>query len=335
MKGLTITNYFKKDDALKEIKIGIVGCGAVTRLMYLPELPKIPGLNICYVNDIDQALARSAASSVGAKAVTAEEMLEKADAVIIATPPSSHPELIRYYMQKIRRIICEKPFVGTLAEAKSLVKTAAEKKSDLYVAHFRRCFPNVTVARSIIETGILGKITGLELFEGGRFTWQSASNYTEKDRFGGVLFDTGSHTVDMALFAAGFDTKPLDIAVNSITHDDKKPYHSVKAYFTFTTECHKGNGCLYLSRYEILSNIIRIIGEKGMLEFSAGLDYKIRLSGNSGSCVVTAEASLKTLMEPFRLQYRHIFGGTGGIFEASRFLNLTAFIEKIDLALGR
>ena len=319
---------------MKEIKIAIIGCGAVTRLSYLPELPKIPGLRICYVYDTDPALAKSAALTAGARVAEPEEILEKADAVIIATPPATHAKLIHYYLQKIRTVICEKPFVGTLSEARALVAMASEKSADLFVAHFRRCFPNVTLARSIIETGLIGQVTALELYEGGRFTWQATSNYTEKERFGGVHFDTGSHTIDMALFAAGLDTIPLNIVIDNVESDGTKPFHMVKAKFTFNTDACKGNGFLYLSRYEVLANLIRIIGERGVLEFSTGMDNRIRLSGVSGSTTVTAESSLKTFMDPFRLQYRHMLGGSGNLFDAARFVNLTDFLEKIDGALG-
>ena len=77
--------------------------------------------------------------------------------------------------------------------------------------------------------GVLGQVTELSAFEGGRFSWQAESGYVYKDPYGGVLFDTGSHTLDTLLYVACFDTGSLEVTTVHTQRDSRRVLHGKSA----------------------------------------------------------------------------------------------------------
>ena len=69
---------------------------------------------------------------------TVDDLLEKVDAVSIATPTVTHFEYVRKALDKGVHVFVEKPITATLLEAKHLVKLAEEKKLVLQVGHIER-----------------------------------------------------------------------------------------------------------------------------------------------------------------------------------------------------
>jgi predicted dehydrogenase len=320
----------------KKRKVAIIGCGAVTQLNYVKELPRVPNVKVAYVYDLNEKLAKSVADSFDARVAAPQEIRERADAVIIATPPSTHKEIVTYYAERVPIIVCEKPFVGRKKDALDLVALARKKKVSLYVAHFRRCFPQVELARNLIGSGALGSIRGLYVYEGGRFSWPTESEYVSKDIYGGVLYDTGSHTLDMALYAAGLDDGSFGVKVRNVQRDRPEPSHEMKARFSFTSRKGNGIGEVYFSRYKALANKVRIVLDRGTVEIPVGLSDRIRLTGKSGSSLLFTATTYKDLMECFRLQYHYIFNTEmRSQFEATRFVNLSGMLETLATAKAK
>jgi predicted dehydrogenase len=312
------------------LKVGIVGCGTVTQTSYAQTFPVLSEIKVTHVYDLNPLIAEKAANIFGAEILPLREMLPEVQAVIIATPPQSHYPLITESLCDGKMVICEKPFVGCRKDAEALVSAAQQNGAQLYVAHFRRMFPHAQLVRSMTETGLLGSVKGLRIIEGGRFSWDAQSGYVMKDPLGGVLFDTGSHTIDMALFAAKLDEGEFLVTVNEVKRDKAEPSHEIKAGFTFRTANGEGKGMAQFSRYQVLANLITIEYERGSLEFSPGLSHRIRLVGNGKTTILFPEYASADYMEPFVQQYKNIFSGTGSdIFHARRFVNLTTVLESI------
>ena len=81
------------------------------------------------------------------------------DILDIATPPDTHATLIEQALANgIRRIICQKPFCGTLPAARRVTDLAAEAGADLIVHENFRFQPWYRVLKDIIASGRLGQI---------------------------------------------------------------------------------------------------------------------------------------------------------------------------------
>jgi predicted dehydrogenase len=309
------------------ISVGLVGCGAVVHSNYAKTLLGRDAYSVRYVCDTNPEQAASAAALFGAEAVTLDVLADQAEAIIISTPPGSHSALVRTCLRPGRTILCEKPYMTTAADAIEVCESSLAAEAHVYVGHFRRLFPQLELARELIAVGVIGEVSGFSASEGGRFTWKAVSNYTTQDPTGGVLWDTGAHTLDMALFAAGLDgARDLSVRDIQVERDKPEPSHDFRASFTALAEEREVSGRLHVSRREALPNMVKITGSRGELTFVTGLDDRVRLSTATGTTVLRAEHSYIELMECVDVQVRRILLGE----EAERFA-VQNFVGQINL----
>lgn len=311
--------------------LGIIGCGAVTQKQYVKVLSMFTDISVDGVFDISTELSTLVADLLGAKVMSKQQLLNECEIIVIATPPSTHYELIKDALQPGKKVICEKPFVGTIKECDELVALAKERSAELYVAHFRRTFPSVQLAKSIVKSKIMGEVTGIEVYEGGKFSWITKSGYVYKDPFGGVLFDTGSHTIDMALFMANIDTMDINLKVLSIKKDKAEPAHDIAANLQLETKQGDIDLKIKLSRRLLLSNKIRINCQHGFIDVPAATmsDY-IRIGSKTSSTVVYTNTKYADLMDCFAMQFKDMFYDVkDSVYDAKRFINLTKILETI------
>ena len=313
-------------------RLGVIGCGAVVQKMYLPSLAYFGEVHLARVNDMDPGSAAKVAGISGAIVSTQQQIMEDCEIVVIATPPDSHAGIVESFLSEGRTVICEKPFVGKRSDAERLVQLAMQRKSRLFVAHFRRNFPSVRLARSLIESGVLGEVVEVCAFEGGRFSWQAHSNYVYKDRYGGVLFDTGSHTIDSLLFAACLDTGSLEVTSVQTLRSSPEPSNELESVVSISRGGKEILGKFKFSRVVANSNKILIKCENGFVEFPVGLTNYVRMGGLDGrSVVVHARDFYADLMDCFALELKEMFSPeVNSIFSAERFINLTEVLESLN-----
>jgi len=316
------------------IALGIIGCGAVVHRNYARVLLGRDGYAVRYVCDLDARQAESAARLFSAEAVALEELVERADAVIISTPPSTHATLIRTCLRAGRTILCEKPYAPTHAEAAAALEESRDAGARLYVGQFRRAYPQLALARDLVGLGLIGEVRSFTAAEGGRFTWSSVSGYTSAEASGGVLWDTGSHTLDMALFAARLDRWPAPaVDVVSVTRDRPEPSHDFRGAFTMALDGQTVEGRLHVSRVETLPNLVRIRGELGEVAFVTDMDDRVRLTTAQGSLVVNAGQPLENLIECLDLQVRRVlFQQDDEDFAAEGVLGQVKVLEALSRA---
>ena len=302
--------------------------------LYLPALLQAEGVNVRWVTDLDVARAQQVAKLFGAQTASLEEVASRAECAIVTTPPASHRAIVEACLGPVPVVLCEKPFVPTRAEATDLVDQAHASGTRLYVGHFRRLFPHVGLARDLVRMGVIGSVTGLGVSEGGKFTWDAASAYTVRERTGGVLWDTGSHTLDMALYAADLDTAPLGKVLDlDVARDVEEPSHDFYATGRFEAGSQAVALQLHLSRHEALPNIIWIYGESGSIAFAVELDTRVRLSTPKGTRVLTTSGEYLWPPQYFALQCRRILQHRDDEdFLASSFLTQIGLLEALASA---
>ena len=317
---------------MTEKRIGIIGCGTVTEKSYVPSLKRMEGVKVDYVYDVNDANSRKVADLLSAKVEKPEYIFKNTDFTIVATPPSTHFEIIKLGLSKgARNIVCEKPFLGNVVQARELIANASAVGAKLFVAHFRRCYPSVNLAREISLSGILGNLKEVLVSEGGRFSWVTKSGYVTKDPYGGVLFDTGSHTIDMAIFASGLDLINYDVKVHEVTRDKPEPSHEIKSKLSLKSGSADVEFTLHFSRYGDLANRIKLVFANGMMELSVAFQNKIRLVANNRPMVLCSEENFHHGSDCFIYQYYQMFNSIGSDkFDASRFVTLTSVLEQVS-----
>ena len=134
-----------------------------------------------------------------AKVVTRVEDLPPAAGAmaIVASPPGFHAVQSCALLAAGRHVLCEKPLATTVAEAESMIATAQSAQRLLAAGMMRRFYPATQVLRENLKSGLLREPLLVEVVEGGRFGWNAASPNFFDPINGGVLYDLGSHVLDV------------------------------------------------------------------------------------------------------------------------------------------
>ncbi len=279
----------------KTATLDVVGCGAVTKRFHLPALTWLERQGFVrtrYCVDPDFRAASSVASMLrGARAVAASSPARLdangAALALIATPPEFHNEWAQNYLEAGAHVLVEKPAVLTMEQFSLLSNIADRHGRMVLVGHVRRLFPSVAAARDIILSGDVGRIRGIEVYEGIRWSWATRSDFPITSTAGGVIFDLGSHALDLALFICGMDDLPPDEVTAQLLRvekrPDQEPSHEVLASLVLRARAFEVPVTVQLSRREPMANVVRVRADNGELLVGVWFERSVllRTSGSS------------------------------------------------------
>lgn len=122
------------------VRIGVVGVGYFGRF-HAAKYASLDGCELVAVVDIDGERASAAATAYGGEPYTSiEPVLDKVDAVSIATPTSTHYEIAANCLEHGVHVLVEKPMTSTVEQADALIAMAESKGLILQVGHQERFF---------------------------------------------------------------------------------------------------------------------------------------------------------------------------------------------------
>ncbi|MGG3449814.1 Gfo/Idh/MocA family protein [Domibacillus aminovorans] len=197
---------------MTKIKVGVIGCGSIAKYRHIPEYAMNENVELVAFCDIVTERAQGFADEYNAKAYTDyKEMLQKADvdAVSVCTPNSLHAPISIAALEAFKHVLCEKPMATSAEEADAMIAAAASSGKKLMIGHNQRFVPSHSKARSIIESGNLGKIYSFRTAfgHGGPESWSadgSNSWFFDKERaFIGAMGDLGVHKTDLLRYLLG------------------------------------------------------------------------------------------------------------------------------------
>ncbi|GIO13724.1 oxidoreductase [Cohnella xylanilytica] len=192
---------------MKQAKLGIVGFGRIVELVHLPLIRRVPALQAAGVFDIT-AQRLALAEKRGFRAYDRlEDLLDSdVDAVLVATPPSSHSELAIEALRRGKHVMVEKPVAVRHDQAAEVMNAAREAGRIATVFHNRRLDPDFLLAKEAIASGMLGQVQFVErrchrFGSGASFAVKSFDpEWRNKPEYGGgALLDWGVHLVDQLL----------------------------------------------------------------------------------------------------------------------------------------
>ncbi|MBR7092249.1 MAG: Gfo/Idh/MocA family oxidoreductase [Clostridia bacterium] len=181
------------------MKIGLVGCGAISGI-YLQKLTgTFTNVTITAVADLNESRAREKAEQFGIpRIMTLDQMLadDGIDLILNLTTPRSHYSINKKALLAGKHVYVEKPLALTYAEGKELIEIAQSK--GLYVG----CAPDTFLGAGIqtcidlIQKGAIGKPVGGATFMlcHGHELWHPDPAFYY-DFGGGPLFDMGPYYV--------------------------------------------------------------------------------------------------------------------------------------------
>lgn len=191
---------------LQTIKVGVIGCGVIAESNHLPAFRSAPGVRISAIADIDKNRLADISKKFDVKKCYTDyhELLQKEDeidAVSICLPTYMHKNAVITAAEAHKHILCEKPLACTLDGARQMIRVTEKNDVDLYVGFCLRFAKVYELLRKHIHNDFIGvpmKALAFLTIPFPRKKW-----YFDRDKGGGVLFDTGSHMVDLLTWIFG------------------------------------------------------------------------------------------------------------------------------------
>lgn len=275
--------------ATTKVAFGVVGCGAITEMYYVPSVRELERAGYATVTAIfdpsAERVAKVGAQLTGAKQFTdfSEFVKSAPQLAIVASPAKFHAEQTIKLLESGASVLCEKPIASNVAEAEQMLEAATRAKRKLAVGLFRRFFPACNLIREYVAAETLGKVIDFEFSEGGMFDWpaQSASFFQKKTAQGGVFLDLGAHLLDLMLWWFGDPTsfEYSDDAMGGLE------INSV-ARFEFANGL---RGRVQLSRDWELPNKYVIRCERGWLAWRVGEANRVEIGAKRSSHTIMGE----------------------------------------------
>lgn len=195
---------------MRIIRWGIIGCGDVTEIKSGPGFQKADGSSLVAVMRRDRAKADDYARRHGVPRVHGEASALIADpdvdAVYIATPPSSHCPLALEVARAGKPCLVEKPMALNHAECLQMIAAFRGAQAPLWVAYYRRALPRFLLLRRLLNDGRIGQPTSAHVQLTAPLTTGEAAkdwHFDPASSGGGLIFDVGSHCVDLLDFLFG------------------------------------------------------------------------------------------------------------------------------------
>lgn len=182
---------------MSDIRTAVIGAGKMGGI-HTKTYRQMPDCQLVAVVDTDLAKAQALADQHGCEAFSdCDSVLDKVDAVTIATPTVTHLQLARIFLKHQIPVLIEKPLATNVREGRKVVALAKHFDTVVAVGHSERCNPVVqALKRFDIEPKFIEA--------------QRVSPFPFRSMDVGVVLDVMIHDIDIILSLAGSKVKKVD-----------------------------------------------------------------------------------------------------------------------------
>ncbi|WP_407270790.1 Gfo/Idh/MocA family protein [Radiobacillus sp. PE A8.2] len=192
---------------MKNINVGIIGCGSITKFRHAPEYKANPYVDEIVFFDRNFERAKQLAAEFGGRAVeTVEELYNDPTIVAISDCSSNETHHINSTNALLngKHVLCEKPLAVSIAYAEEILEAQRKSGKKLMVDHNQRLTKAHKKAKELIDKKELGEVLTFKTSFGhqGPESWgvdkSNATWFFKKERsHSGVAGDLGIHKIDL------------------------------------------------------------------------------------------------------------------------------------------
>jgi len=191
--------------ARKRLSVGLIGLGRLGRVYARDLATRIATTRLVAVADTNAAAAEEVAREfeVARSYVEPEALLDDpaVDAVVIASPTSTHRALAIAAAARRKPTFCEKPLALTLPEALDM-RDAVKRAGHFFQMGFMRRFdPGYAAAHRQVQEGVIGRPVVFK--STSRDPHRTTLEYADPRSSGGMILDMGIHDFDLARWFMG------------------------------------------------------------------------------------------------------------------------------------
>lgn len=203
-------------------RVGIIACGNIAQL-HLRSYRAIPAVEVLAGADISPETREQWQHEHGVPKMyaSAEEMLEreKPDIVSICTWPPLRPEMTELACARgVKAIVAEKPMAVDLAGCDRMIAAAERSGTVLIVHHQRRFRDRFVKAKALIDSGAIGDVQQVTVYNSGGDLITSSSHMVDVMRY--LLGDPPAEWVigQIDTRDPGFTNRPIGLQQWEETH---------------------------------------------------------------------------------------------------------------------
>ncbi len=268
-------------DPQRPIKIGIVGCGRISKNHFAATAAHSDELRLTAICDVSPSALQESASQYDVPAYTSMERLlgeQDLDLVVLCTPSGLHPEQTVLAAKHNVHVMTEKPMATRWRDGIRMVKACDEAGVRLFVVKQNRRNPTLQLLKRALRERRFGKLHMVHL----NVFWTRPQSYYDQgsgwrgtwEFDGGAFMNQASHYVDLLDWLIGPVEKVQ--AMMSTTRD-------IEVEDTGVLNVKWRNGALgsmcvtMLTHPQNLEGSITILGEKGTVRVGGVAVNEIQL----------------------------------------------------------
>ena len=148
----------------KKLKIGVIGCGAISVRRHLPEYAANPDVEIAALYNRTRSKAEEMQRQYGGKVCDSVEELVAMDldAVSVCTANAMHAHDTILALRAGKHVLCEKPMDVTIDKCIAMTEEAKKAGKLLMLAHNQRFSIAHQKAHELLSDGAIGKVLSFE-----------------------------------------------------------------------------------------------------------------------------------------------------------------------------
>jgi predicted dehydrogenase len=177
------------------LRIGAIGLGVISA-QYFAALPRLEGVRLTAVADLNMERAREVAAEQGVPALVVDELLASpdVDAVLNLTIPAAHVEIGTRALEAGKHVFAEKPLGLSVAEARPMLTLAAQRGLRVGSAPDTVLGTGIQTARRVLDDTCVGPpLSAAAVWSSpGHERWHPAPGFYYQPG-GGPLLDMGPY----------------------------------------------------------------------------------------------------------------------------------------------
>src|SRR5713226_7943556 len=192
----------------KHLRVAIVGCGAVAEHCHLPALARRNDCSVVALVDHNGERVKGLARRLGRSKVLKnfrDLLAMEIDLAIVALPNHLHAPVSIELLRAGIHVLVEKPIALSVADCDDMLRAAEEGRALLAVGMTRRFIHASRFVKWAIDSEFIGRIHSIDMRDGCAYSWPITTDFPfrKETAGGGVLMDTGVHTLDQLLWWMG------------------------------------------------------------------------------------------------------------------------------------
>jgi inositol 2-dehydrogenase len=191
------------------IRMGLIGAGRMGATFAHHLVYSVAEADLIAIADAHGRTAGEVAERYGVETTFSDyrQLLERKDieAVVIASPTNTHPEIIQAAAQAGKHIFCEKPLALTLADCDRAIAAVQSAGVKFQLGFMRRFDAGYQAARQKIAEGVIGKPV---MFKStGRDPRRTSLEFARRENSGGLIADMAAHDFDLGRWLMGSEVE--------------------------------------------------------------------------------------------------------------------------------